>query len=170
MAFEKDFIERFKEDGRNALLKYHRGLKQANLDMVPVVTGLMQINKAGDQRFTAHFETLAQREEHNLMCLIGPPDRADYEMLTVSPEVGAMIYKAYALINSTRCDHLKSTAPPEVISHLVKVTQLLESLAQAAHDSTTRVQIPIALINLAYDSVLAEVDPLGYARAMGQAH
>src|ERR1700734_2891628 len=128
MAFERDFVERFKEDGRTALINYHKGLKQANLNMVPIVNGLMETSKPGDQRFAQHFATNAQREEHNLMSLIGPPDRADHELLNVSPQIAAMIYGAYAAFNAARCEQLRPTAPPEVIDHFVKVTHLLEGL------------------------------------------
>jgi len=166
MAFERDFVERFKEEGRSALLGYHRGLKQAHMNMVPAVTALMTTSKAGDQRFTQHFTTLAQREDHTLMCLVGPPDRADHELINVPPEVAAKVYEAYAAFNAARCEQLKATAPAEVIHHLGKVTVLLEGLAQAARASTTRVGVSVDLVNLAYDSILAEVDPSGYARAM----
>ena len=167
MAFERDFVERFKEDGRNELLTYHKGLKEAHLRMVPVVTALMTTPKAGDQRFAQHFTTLAQREEQNMMSLIGPPDRADHEILNVSPEIAAMIYGAYAAYNSARCEQVRDKAAPEVIDHLSKVTHLLEELAQSARSATGRVGLPIGFMNLAYDSILAEVDPLGYDRAVG---
>jgi len=139
------------------------------LNMVPIVTGLMETSKPGDQRFTQHFTLLGQREEHNLMNLIGPPDRADHEMINVSPQIAAMIYGAYAGFNAARCEQLRPTAPQEVIDHLMKVTSLLEHLAETAGAAVGRVSIPVGLMNLAYDSVLAEVDPPTYERAMGHA-
>ncbi len=166
MAFERDFVERFKEDGRNALINYHKGLKIAHLNMVPVVNSLMEITKPGDQRFSNHFQLQAQREEHNLMSLIGPPDRADHEMVTVSPQIGHLIYSAYAMFNSARTEQLRPTAPPEVIAHLVKVTALLEHLAETAKNTPIKTTVPTAFLNLAYDSVLAEADPVGYETAM----
>jgi len=171
MAFERDFIERFKEDGRTALINYHKGLKQSHANMLPIVTGLMETTKPGDQRFNQHFTTLVQREEHNLMSLIGPPDRADHEIVNVPPEVAEMIYRAYAAFNAAKGEALRAagTAPPEVLDHFGKVTHLLEGLAEAAHSATGRVGVANGLLNLAYDSILAEVDPLGYQRAMGQA-
>jgi len=169
MAFERDFVERFKEDGRSALIDYHKVLKQANLNMIPIVNGLMATSKPGDQRFTQHFTTLVQREEHHLMSLIGPPDRSDHEMVNVPPQVAAMIYGAYAAFNAARCEQIRSTAPPEVVDHLSKVTHLLEGLAQSASSATTRIALPTGLLNLAYDSILAEVDPPGYETAMGHA-
>jgi hypothetical protein len=168
MAFERDFVERFKEDGRNALINYHKGLKQAHLNMVPVVTGLIESAKPGDQRFTQHFATMAQREEQSVMFLIGPPDRSDHEMLNVSPQMAAMVYGAYAALNSARCEQVRPTAPPEVIAHLEKVTQMLHGLAEAATAASGKVLIPGGLINLAYDSVLAEANPTAYEVAMGQ--
>jgi hypothetical protein len=168
MAFERDFVERFKEDGRNALINYHKGLKMANLNMVPTVKGLMETGKPGDQRFIQHFETNAQREEHNIMMLIGPPDRSDHEILNVSPQIAGMIYGAYAAYNAAKCEQLKATAPPEVISHFDRVTHMLEGLAEAANASTTKVGIPMGMVNLAYDSVLAEAFPIPYDKAMGR--
>jgi hypothetical protein len=168
MAFERDFVERFKEDGRNVLINYHKGLKQAHLNMVPAVNGLLQslTPKPGDQRFTQHFVTQSQREEQNVMHLIGPPDRADYEMVNLAPEVAAQLYGVYAAFNHARCEQIRPTAPPEVIQHLERVTQLLRDLAQAAAAGQGRVTVPVGLMNLAYDSVLAEADPASYERAM----
>jgi len=167
MAFERDFVERFKEDGRNVLINYHKGLKQAHLNMIPIVTGLIQTNKPGDQRFAAHFTTQAQREEQSVMYLIGPPDRSDHEMINLSPQIAAMLYGAYAAFNTARCDQLRPTAPPEVIAHLEKLTQLLHELAETASAATTKVAIPLGLMNLAYDSVLAEGDSAAYERVVG---
>jgi len=113
MAFERDFVERFRDEGRSVLLNYHKGLKQAHLNMVPIVTGLIETNKPGDQRFTQHFSTLAQREEQNLMSLIAPPDRNDHEVLNIPPEIAANVYKAYAAFNAARCEQYRATAPPE---------------------------------------------------------
>lgn len=168
MAFERDFVERFKEDGRNALINYHKGLKQAHLNMVPIVTSLIGTTKPGDQRFTQHFSTMAQREEQSVMYLIGPPDRADHEMVSVSPQMASMIYSGYAAFNAARCEQVRPTAPPEVIAHLEKVTQLLKGLAETSAASTGKVLLPIGLINLAYDSVLAEANPQAYEIAMSQ--
>ncbi len=174
MAFERDFVERFKEDGRNELLTYHKALKETHLKMVPTINSLAATApRPGDQRFTQHFTTLAQREEHNMMSLIGPPDRADHEVINVSPEVAAMIYSAYAAFNAARCEQIRAHAPADVIDHLGKVTLHLQNLAETAKTAEGKVGLPIGLMNLAYDSVLAEVDPKGYDRAMvlsGTAH
>jgi len=167
MAFERDFVERFKEDGRNVLINYHKGLKQSHLNMVPIVTSFMDPSKPADQRFGQHFTILAQREEQAVMHLIGPPGRGDHEILNLPPELAATVYGAYAAFNAARCNQLKATAPPEVIAHLDKVTKHLECLAEAAKTSTTMVGLPLGLMNLAYDSILAEADPLAYERAMG---
>jgi len=169
MAFERDFVERFKEEGRSALINYHKSLKNLHLGMIPVVNALAVSPRAGDQRYTQHFTTLSQREEHNLMSLVGPPDRADHEMVSVTPQVAAMLYGAYAGYNAARTEQLRPTAPPEIIAHLMKVTALLECMAEKAQTATGKVTVPSALLNLGYDTVLAEVDHAAYEIAMAHA-
>jgi len=164
MAFERDFVERYGEDGRSALLTYHRGVKQANLDMIPVVHGLSQAPKPSDQRFEAHFKMLAQKEEYSMKCLIDPVGRGDHEMVTVPAAIAAKIYHAYAEYNAYRCNNIRAQADPKVVDHLDKVTHYLEKMASAADASTEMLPLPIHLINQAYDSVLAEVDPSRYDR------
>jgi|GEM_PF-2491161 len=165
MAFERDFIERFGEDGRGELITYHKGLKEANLKMAAsVAASLAQSPKHGDERFPNHFKMLAQREEHSIMCLVSPPDRADYEMVSVPPKVAAMIYGGYAAYNAYRCDCLRHVGNKEVIHHLDKVTHYLEELAKAAEVSEGKVLLPVQMINQAYDTVLVEVDPNRYQR------
>lgn len=169
MAFERDFVLRFQDDGRNALINYHKGLKETHLKMVPLVNEFIGTGRPGDQRFAQHFTTLAQREEHNLMCLIGPPDRTDHEMVSVPPHVAAMLYGAYAEFNAARCEQLRPNAPPELVAHLEKVTHLLEKLALAAEAATAKVPFPSAMMNLGFDTVLAEIDPSSYEAAMAHA-
>ena len=164
MAFERDFVERFGEDGRGELITHHKGLKEAHLKMAASVSASTQTPKHGDERFTNHFKLLAQREEHNIMCLISPPDRADYEMVSVPSKVAAMIFGGYAAYNAYRCDCLRHVGDKNVIDHLDKVTHYLEELAKAASESEGKVLLPVVLINQAYDSALAEVDPNRYQR------
>lgn len=169
MAFERDFVLRFQEEGRNVLIKYHKALKQANLDMVPNVKDLIQVGAArpGDDRYHQHFLQLAKQEENNMMRLIAPPEKGDYEILNLPPSVAAEIYKAYSIFNAAKTDMMRASAPAQVIEHCEKVTRLLDELAEQAAASTGRVGIPIGLLNLGYEATLSEANPQNFERVAG---
>jgi len=169
MAFERDFVQKFHEDGRTALINYHKALKQANLDMVPLINGMLRDEgaKHGDERFAKHYASLAKQEEHSMMSLIGPPDRADHEMMNVPPNIAALVYGAYAAVNAVKTEQLKNGAPAAVVEHFERVTKMLENLAHTAATSETKVPVPVSLLNMNYDAILAEVHPLAFEAAVG---
>ncbi len=158
MAFERDYLQRFREDGRNALLTYHRTVKQANQDMVKILNGIIQLEgrRPTDERFVQYFTVLSKQEEVALNRLIAPPDKVDHEVLNVPPHVAALVFQAYAAVNAAKADGIRAGAPHDIVEKSDQLTKKLEDLAQKASESESRVAVPNGLINFAYDSIMGD--------------